>query len=38
MHRRAFVTGLGAMLATPLAVEAQQTGECIRSVSWPAKG
>jgi putative ABC transport system substrate-binding protein len=30
MNRRAFVTGLGAVLATPLAAEAQQTGRVYR--------
>jgi len=30
MNRRAFVTGLGAVLAAPLAAEAQQTGKV-----WP---
>src|SRR5438309_11003398 len=30
MNRRAFVTGLGALLAAPLAAEAQQTGKVYR--------
>jgi hypothetical protein len=30
MDRRAFVTGLGAVLAAPLAVEAQQAGRPAR--------
>jgi hypothetical protein len=30
MHRRAFVTGLGAALAAPLAVEAQQAAKVYR--------
>jgi putative tryptophan/tyrosine transport system substrate-binding protein len=30
MNRRAFVTGLGAVLAAPLAVEAQQAGKMVR--------
>jgi hypothetical protein len=30
MNRRAFVTGLGAVLAAPLAAEAQQTGKVYR--------
>jgi len=30
MNRRAFVTGLGAVLAAPLAVEAQQGGKVWR--------
>jgi len=33
MNRRAFVTGLGAVLAAPLAVEAQQTGKVWR-IGW----
>jgi hypothetical protein len=30
MNRRAFVTGLGAVLAAPLAAEAQQAGRVAR--------
>jgi hypothetical protein len=30
MNRRAFVTGLGAVLAVPLAAEAQQAGKIWR--------
>jgi hypothetical protein len=30
MNRRAFVTGLGAVLAAPLAAEAQQAGKVYR--------
>jgi len=44
MNRRAFVTGLGAVLATPRAIEAQQAGKIARigvlanspSPSWEA--
>jgi putative tryptophan/tyrosine transport system substrate-binding protein len=35
MNRRAFVTGLGAVLAAPLAAEAQQAGKAYR-VGWLA--
>jgi hypothetical protein len=35
MNRRAFVTGLGAMLAAPIIVDAQQAGKIYRlGVVW----
>jgi hypothetical protein len=35
MNRRAFVTGLGAVLAAPIAAEAQQMGKVYRVVTIP---
>jgi hypothetical protein len=34
MKRRAFITGVGAVLAAPLAAEAQQTGRYTESASF----
>jgi len=34
MNRRAFATGLGALLAAPLGTEAQQTAKMYRSAYW----
>ena len=36
MNRRAFVTGLGALLAAPLGAEAQPAGKKLAKIGWLA--